>query len=278
MRTLPNSLIAIFWLAGTAMVSAQQSSPADANQQQEQQVTEMAKQAYTRQVSELKYDDLPLDEIVKNLRKEFPEVNFILPEKLGQIIVRLELRNVNLSEILQAIQIACRNDHLRFEQANDRLVVFSLDESAAPPSEKPVLRAFNLSPYLAARPPAEQDQMMKQVQLLVEDAVRLLADAGRNVEMPRLQLHDGTRTLLVVGTSEQLNVLEEVVGNLPGMPSRAYRVGIATNPATGAPILPNTIPYATDPVTGTPINRLDERFLKRYGLGGGGGDNSSNRQ
>lgn len=260
------------------MVSAQQSSPADANQQQEQQVTEMAKQAYTRQVSELKYDDLPLDEIVKNLRKEFPEVNFILPEKLGQIIVRLELRNVNLSEILQAIQIACRNDHLRFEQANDRLVVFSLDESAAPPSEKPVLRAFNLSPYLAARPPAEQDQMMKQVQLLVEDAVRLLADAGRNVEMPRLQLHDGTRTLLVVGTSEQLNVLEEVVGNLPGMPSRAYRVGIATNPATGAPILPNTIPYATDPVTGTPINRLDERFLKRYGLGGGGGDNSSNRQ
>lgn len=202
----------------------------------------------------MKYDDLPLEEIVKNLRKDFPEINFILPEELGQIIVRLELRDVGLSEITQAIQIACRSENILIQQENsERLFSFQRNPRAAANAEnKPVLRAFNLTGYLATRPPAEQESAIKMIYELAEQAVHLLESARQKVSLPRIEMHLGAKMLMAVGTPDQLQVLEEIVSSLPGMEStfsnRAYRQPTA-NPDGEV--------------------KLDAKFLQRYGQPGG---------
>jgi hypothetical protein len=104
--------------------------------------------------------------------------------------------------------------------------------------------------------------------------VGLLGNAGNSVEMPRLQMHEGARMLLVVGTPDQLRVLDEVIGNLPGMLPRPVAMGGAIDPATGAPITPNAARYTVDPATGRPEIQYDAKFLKRYGLDQGGNPSS----
>jgi hypothetical protein len=72
--------------------------------------------------------------------------------------------------------------------------------------------------------------------------------------------------LISVGTSEQLQVLEEIVYNLPGMS------GIATDPATGAPVMirPRRMPGASRGSEGGGTH-YDQKFLDRYGVSPGGG-------
>jgi hypothetical protein len=259
---LPTLALALGLSAFTPALAQQ---PAAASSRDES--VEAAKLAYSRQIAEVKYDSLPLEEIVAGLRKEFPEINFILPEELGQVIVRLEMRNVRLTEIIQAIEIACLDDQIVIQQKNERLIsIFRHPNARAMAGNKPVLRAINLTGYLATRPPAEQETAMKMVYELINQAVHLLESAREKTSPPRIEMHPGTKMLMAVGTSDQMQLLEEIVYNLPGMP------GLATDPATGAPIAirPSRTPGASGG-SGVGGTQVDQRFLDRYGLSPQGG-------
>src|SRR5215212_4942525 len=64
--------------------------------------------AWQRRLPEIDLGDrLPLADVAKNLTERFPEVNFVVPETArDEPVPRLNLRNVTLSEILKAIEIA----------------------------------------------------------------------------------------------------------------------------------------------------------------------------
>lgn len=230
MKPLLTTIVLALGLSAITPVLAQQSLPVRGDK-----AVESAKLAYAREIAEVKYDSLPLEEIVARLREDFPEINFILPEELGEVIVRLELRNVTLTEIMQAIQIAGRLEHLKFEQTGERLFTFRRDEDAAQrETPKPALRTFNLSGYLAGRDEVAMDKALKELHQLLEDSWTMLlgADSSLRGTAPiQLRVHPGTQMLISVGSPDQLRALEEIVYNLPGMS------GIATDPATGAPVM-----------------------------------------
>ena len=183
--------------------------------------------AWQRRIPELNFDQLPLDEIVKLLRNQFPELNFIVKQKARNESVLLVLRSVTLEEILKAIEPATEGRVVVLWPTNngDRLVIFDRASQAVPVdpstglpfpnSGKKICRVFNLSDYFAMNP--DVDDSIKEIQNVLQTAWSMMREANAEDEpMPTLSVHRGTKMLVAVGRPEDLVILSQVVSELQG--------------------------------------------------------------
>src|SRR5437899_4953815 len=188
--------------------------------------------AWERRLADFNSDNLPLDEVVRRLRRDFPELNFIVKEKARSEAVSLMLRAVTLEEILKAIPLGTegRVRVISPTNTNDRLVIFergsglgvAIDPATGLPvaggnESAKICRVFNLSKYLGRTSDKSIDAAIKEVVESLETAWSMLRAAnGDQEEIPKLNLHRGTKLLIAVGRHEDLDILEQVVKELQG--------------------------------------------------------------
>lgn len=102
----------------------------------------------TRRLPEFTSDNLPLDEIVERLRREFPEMNFVVAEKVRGLGVFVILRSVNLEELLKGLELACEGK-LRVVREGERFVMFEAAQKKSTAGDEIQMRAYSLADYLA---------------------------------------------------------------------------------------------------------------------------------
>src|SRR5262249_15188902 len=121
---------------------------------------------------------------------------------------------------------------------------------------------FSLARYLLGKSEDEANKAVAEVENMLELCWELLRDADRSstkIEAPRLNLHRGTKLLIVVGQPSQVEVVEQVIGQLQG------------GGVPGASIPPAAYSGAPDDANTEAARR---RFAERYGLRYGGGGQS----
>lgn len=219
---------------------------------------------WQRRLPEFQADNLPLSEVASFLSDQFPEINFVLHPAVKDTPVSLRLRSVTLDDIFTALDIGTQSaghqvvdpmtglasqGAVQANKLNDRMVSFTYRQTPLPEATKPVCRAFSLSRHLAGKSDKEADNVLNEI----EDALKLcwamLQDADRantKTEQPQLNLHRGTKLLIVVGQPSQVEVVEQVINQVEG--------------GSGSPV-------AIDPSTGLPGgSEVNRAFLERYGV------------
>lgn len=218
---------------------------------------------WQRQLPEAFFDNIPLSEVANFLSDQFPEINFVLHPAAKDIPVSLKLRMVTLDDIFTALKIGTQNMvqgvdpvtggsmecAVEFNKLNDRMVSVTYRQTPTSEASKPLCRAFSLSRHLAGKSDKEADNVLNEI----EDALKLcwamLQDADRSntkTEQPQLNLHRGTKLLIVVGQPSQVEVVEQVINQVEG--------------GSGSPV-------AIDPSTGLPgVSEAERAFQERYGL------------
>src|SRR5256885_3576057 len=196
--------------------------------------------AWQRRLPDLRSDGLPLDEVVKKLRLDFPELNFIVREKVRGEVVSLILRSVTLEEILKALEPGTegRVRVILPTNNNDRLIIFdrgpgpgaAIDPATGLPMQggsgnEKLCRVFNLGKYLARTSDKGTDAAIKEVLESLETAWSMLRQANNDQEeLPKLNLHRGTKLLIAVGRPEDLEILEQVVKELQGSAAGSFDI------------------------------------------------------
>src|SRR2546421_585376 len=213
-------LIATFLIATANLVAGDKVVPKDVPEPS-------AAAAWLRRLSDFQSDGLPLDEVVKRLRADFPELNYIVREKVRSEGVSLILRSVTLEEILKALEPGTEG-RVRViwpTNYNDRLIIFdrgpgpgaAIDRATGLPMQggsgnEKLCRVFNLGKYLARTSDKGTDAAIKEVLESLETAWSMLRQANNDQEeLPKLNLHRGTKLLIAVGRPEDLEILEQVV-------------------------------------------------------------------
>ena len=182
--------------------------------------------ARQRRLENIRFNDMPLSEVVSHLREVFPEINFIITGDANNLTVTLQLRSVTLNDILTALGIAA-DDQIDVAEVDERLVTI---RPVVRERRKPVLRAFNLSQYLAKNGDSEKDaeealQEIYDVLIKAWEMFQRVDPERRNTAMPSLSHHPKTKLLIAVGQEEHLQVIEQVVNALQGLPSSVGRGG-----------------------------------------------------
>ena len=203
--------------------------------------------AWQRRIPQFQIENLPLGEIIKDLRHQFPEVNFVIKRQndsdnyVSGTSVTMTLRAVTLQEILKAIELAA--DRLLEISGNpeERLVVFqkrSIDASGMPVDSPLATRVYNISSYLAQRPEAEAALALKEMEDVIHMAGAMLtqASSGARSFRPTLSVHPSTKLLIVVGRPEELALVEQVVTELQDREGKGARKAGAANAQTAGEI------------------------------------------
>ena len=246
---LTQSLCGLLLASGLLLHAADQPPP---KQTADAKVSEPnAADAWQRRIPEVRVDNLPLGEIIDRLRAEFPEINFIAKQQgavdvdLNSIPVTLRVRAVTLKEVLVALELAAQHPIRITGGPDDRLVIFEAKSPAeiaatAPVQPVVVTRIFNLTRYLAGRSSNEINEAMRELQEVLEITGAMIeSSTGDKPLRPQLNLHRGTKLLIVVGQPEELAIVEQVVGELqrgagtdPGLkPSAGPPAPAASRPA-----------------------------------------------
>jgi len=185
--------------------------------------------AWQRRLPEYNSDNLPLGEVVMYLQQQFPEINFHLkaqhsssgadPIDLQATSVRINrLRVVTLTEFLQVLELATERAIQITGKPGDRLVVF--DSKIVEPPSRPVpieTRVFSLVKYLENRPPEDEARALALLDDVLAESGKMYAQASLNGHFnPRLNVHRGTKLLIVVGRPDELQLVEQIVTGLQG--------------------------------------------------------------
>ena len=191
--------------------------------------------AWNRTIKEVNFDGLPMVEVIRWLREQFPEVNFVNAPEVEDVPVRLTLRSVTLDDIFTALAITSKGE-LRSNILSEKMVSFFY-EPLIPRGEvdlKKYTRAFSLANYLAGRSPEETAKALKELEEALKVSWSMLAEAnGGHLEKPALNLHAPTKMLIVVGTPEQLEMVAQFIDQLR---SNVY-----------SPVLPKPVPPPVAP-------------------------------
>jgi hypothetical protein len=190
------------------------------------------KAAWERRIPVLESDGLPLVEVVKHLRDQFPELNFLIrpsdrDRDLGGTTVRFQLRNVTFPEIVKAIELAADVPIQITATPEDRLVVFDFKQRPADTfAQVPIItRAYSLSVYLSGLGDEEAAQAMKELYNAIEVAGQLTTEATRGERRfdAKLQMHRGTKLLIAVGRADDLQIVDQIAEQLRISGPRALR-------------------------------------------------------
>jgi len=204
-----------------------------------------------RRLPDFQADGLPLSEVANALSEKFPEVNFVLDPVVKETMVAMKLRSVTLEDIFTAIGITTQTGSgaidpttgipphgaVQANKVSDRMVSFTLRQSPTPEITKPICRAFSLARYLDGKSEADSAKALEDVEQVLELCWSLLRGANSSsakLGAPNLSLHRATKLLVVVGQPDQIEVVQQVIGELEGARSAAGEVLI--DPTTGVPM------------------------------------------
>jgi hypothetical protein len=207
--------------------------------------------AWERRLKDVHWDGIPLDEIVKTLRDQFPEINFIVARNVQSESVSLILREVKLEELFKALEFATEGRVRTTWNQNERLVTFEKPPPTTPqPGDPATCRVFNLSRFLADKECKDLDAAVRSVTEALEDGWRMLREANNDLTeyTPRLSFHKGSKLLIVVGRPLEVNVADELVRELQGPePRGGFRRGFGAAPNDFKRELQGAAPGATIP-------------------------------
>jgi hypothetical protein len=198
-------------------------------------------------------DNFPLEEVVRQLRERFPEINFLIktqgdPNTEGGpalISVTVRLNSVTLAEILKALELGAARPIQITGVPDERLVVFERQPNPKPPGQieaenRILTRVFNLGSYLAGRSDGEVNPALEQLYEVVELTGRLLREGGGARDFsPRLHVHKNTKLLIAVGRADELAVVSEVITRL--------QEPVYPRPPTNKPVAEPAKPKVTTP-------------------------------
>ena len=206
--------------------------------------------AWLRRIPEVTSDNLPLGEIIQLLRRDFPELNFLIKQQsetdvdVSSISVKMTLRAVTLEEILKALELAADRPIQITRSPEDRLVIFenkpgpvAVDATGLPIQSHVSTRVFNISRYLESRTDKEIATAMQEVQDVLQTVGRMYAEThqGNWKFNPRLNIHRGTKLLIAVGRPDELAVVEQVVMELQGGPAWEKMSATPERPTKASP-------------------------------------------
>lgn len=191
--------------------------------------------AWQRRINDFMSDSLPLGEVVQYLRKQFPEINFLIKQQTesdidaASISIRMDIRAVTLQEFLQAMEIAAQRPIQITGAPGERLVVFESKSAAVAVDAaglplRPVIqtRVFNISRFLerSGKGDKEEKEALAELDDVLMITGKLYTDANHAARpfKPRLHIHRGTKLLIAVGSTEELNVIDQVVNSLQSSP------------------------------------------------------------
>ena len=186
-------------------------------------------------LKEVFWDGVPLTEVVKMLREEFRDLNFIVARNVQSETVSLILREVNLEQFFRAIEFATEGRVRVTWNQDDRLVAFERAPPTTPaPGDPASCRVFNLSRFLADKEGKDVDAAVRSVTEALQEGWTMLREANNDQGewTPRLSFHKGAKLLIVVGRPYELNVADELIRELQGSESGFLlrkSVGAVTN-------------------------------------------------
>jgi hypothetical protein len=248
---LTQCLIALFLVVANQVIGADKAEAGNASPKQVAEPNASA--AWQRRIPEIVLDNLPLGEVIKELRQRFPEINFLIKQQtetdidVAATTINMSVRAVTLQEFLKALEIAAQRPIQITGGPDDRMVVFESKAAAAAVDAaglplKPVIqtRVFNIGSYLARSGKEEKEALAE-----LDDVLRLTgglfteANPSARPFKPRLHIHRGTKLLIAVGSTEELNVIQQVVNSLdntsaqikvPTNSERAAKANVAEPP------------------------------------------------
>jgi hypothetical protein len=194
--------------------------------------------AWQMQVKEVIFENQPMGEVIKWLRPQFPEINFVCAPEVEDVPVRMNLHNVTLDDIFVALNITSKGELVANPMNENMVSFFYRPAFAKEQAQRKTARAYSLSSYLSGRSPEESAKALKDLESALDLSLQMLLDANPDArfEKPRLNLHAPTKMLIAVGDGEQLEIIERFIGQLerrPNPPQMIQNFGSGIIPQPG---------------------------------------------
>jgi hypothetical protein len=179
-------------------------------------------------LSNVVYNGLPVTEVARNLEDQFKsEFDILLPQDFGDLqtahagdeivdwnsaTVHLRLKNVSASEVFNAMNLLFENNRtpLRWElkmNGNRRVALLRVlqDPSPADPFRKPELkRVYYVGDLIGDE--KSYGMSMKEIIKTIQDVWQMAyGQAGL------IQFHDKAQLLIVTGTDDQINLIQQTL-------------------------------------------------------------------
>jgi hypothetical protein len=195
--------------------------------------------------AEANFDDFPLTEVVTWLEKTFPDVNFVMPQRVRELnpAVVLRLRAVGLRDILEAINIAT-DGVVGYEVRSPTLVAFSSSQpagvfggggegfGAALPGQglagvamepPPTYQVMNLREVLRIKDPEAIQRTLDTIRQITLQTLEIMA-ADSPEPRPRqsiksFEYHEGSGVLVIIGQPAAIKLAQDVIQGVRMQPS-----------------------------------------------------------
>jgi hypothetical protein len=177
--------------------------------------------------------DLTIAEAAEAFRQQWDGLNVIVPPSVADLqIGPLQLRQITVENLCLIIPAA--TDGI-VEATFDRDAFLTFRPTVAIERTQPICKIMSLTPYLAGKPEKDVEKAIVELQDAVVQACRLLAKARRSgrSEQPDFSVHQSTKLLIVVGSPESVNIVEEVVNALSGGPVPGTSIGGGAGDGSG---------------------------------------------
>jgi hypothetical protein len=178
------------------------------------------------------FTNLPFEEVVEWLRKQFATVNFVCSPRLRerQPVVLLKLRAASLPDILAAIEFAT-DGLVEPEVRTPRLVTFGMAAAPVPPNgdaaevpppapRLPSCQVMNLHELLGLDDPVHIAEALEVAQKITMETLERMkkSDPGAAEAMKQLDFnyHSGSGVLVLMGHERSVRLALEVLRALRG--------------------------------------------------------------
>ena len=189
----------------------------------------------TKVIAQLNFVKTNLKDVLSELRDIFDGVQFVTNGPVERLTVDIELRSVNLRNILTAIEIQLEGQ-IRIREMEGNLVAVYAN---VPPAPKPILRAFSIAPYIKIKvneafekhdknlEPEELETLKDDILQVAEDEIydtierslqmlRDVSETSDQVGLAKLSIHPRSKLMIAVGSPESVEVVGQIVIALNG--------------------------------------------------------------
>lgn len=181
------------------------------------------------------FSKVNLKEVLDILRDQFEGVQFVTNGPVERLTVDIELRSVNLSNVLKAIEIQLEGLVKIKNIEGDLVAVYA----HVPDAPKPVLRAYSIAPFMETKlveasqkngdnlSVKELEKLKDEVLIYAEQEIHetvyrsleMLSEAREasdRLGVPKLNIHPRTKLMIAVGSPEAVEVVGQIVSALNG--------------------------------------------------------------
>ncbi|GEM_PF-4725702 len=261
MKRITPILISALLLGGILSAQSQEAEPA------------LSKEITATRI-DVEFDDLPMKEVANYLRETFKPLNVVITKEAAAISVTMELHNVSLNQITQAIGLSSRGKLNFSYEDGDLLFIDVTDLSHA--ETRPIVRVFSLSKLMDGKDEKARSTQLAEVEMLIQSTLAMWADAMKESGItakasgPKINFHQNTSSLIVISDATTMEVVTEVIDSVTGnsrsqIPSRIGTYRIPGGYQTG--IVPPGM--RMDPVQSDTLDNSRDRYIKTAPTGKG---------